>query len=159
LTLFACCRESYVDGAKNFSAALKEEDDDEMGDKTRGNVKASKTDPANFTFLFGCNPAEGVKADTQFVKCFVEHCTDLFNPEDGTLMLPEGLGVIDAAKDKVNFESTSCNIGKSLKLKQYDNKVGYKMLLVIRRNEEVDLDENGNIKDGIQANFSKWDDY
>jgi hypothetical protein len=161
LTLFACCRESYVDGAKNFGIAdnIDVEDAGKENIATRGNVKASKTDPANFTFLFGCNPAEGVKADTQFVKCFVDHCTDLFNPEDGTLMLPEGLGVIDAAKDKVNFESTSCNIGKSLKLKQYDNKVGYKMLLVIRRNEEVDLDENGNIKDGIQANFSKWDDY
>ena len=89
LTLFACCRESYVKGAKIFKAA----DDDTETNKgktsiQRGNVKASKTDPANFTFLFGCNPAEGVKADTQFIKCFVDHCKDLFSPETGTLMLP-----------------------------------------------------------------------
>lgn len=115
--------------------------EDEINGPTRGNVKASKTDPANFTFLFGCNPAEGVNADTKFVKCFVEHCTDLFDPETGTVMLPECLGVIDAAKDKVSFESTSCNIGKSLKLKNYENKVGPKMLLVIRRNDEIVFDD------------------
>jgi hypothetical protein len=26
---------------------------------------------SNFTFVFGCNPADGVKADNKFVKLFV----------------------------------------------------------------------------------------
>lgn len=65
LTLFACCRESYV-GGKDF-AANEEGNDDEDGtaetekSKARGgDVKVSSVLPANFCFVFGCNPADGV---------------------------------------------------------------------------------------------------
>lgn len=75
MVLFACCRESYIDGSKTGM----DFDDIDVGvnfiDKNRrGNeVARSKHKPANFTLLFGCNPAEGVAADTKFVKCFIEH--------------------------------------------------------------------------------------
>ena len=62
----------------------------------------------------------------------------LFDPEDGSVTFPECLGIIDTSREKVNFESTSCNIGKSLRMKRYDNRVGVKMLIVIRRDEDED---------------------
>lgn len=56
-------------------------------------------------------------------------------------MIPECFGVIDISKNHVNFESTSCNIGKSLKLRCFDNRVGIKMLIIIKRNGEPDICE------------------
>ena len=38
--------------------------------------------------VFGCDPAAGVQADTKFVKLFISHMKNLFDPEDGTLMIP-----------------------------------------------------------------------
>lgn len=86
--------------------------------------------------MFGCNPAEGVYRDTKFVKLFIEHLKALFDPEDGTVMFPECLGVIDTSREPVNFESTSCNIGKSLRLKNYKNRVGLKQLIIIRKDDD-----------------------
>ena len=86
--------------------------------------------------MFGCNPAEGVTRETKFVKLFIEHLKALFDPEDGTVMLPECLGVIDTSREPVNFESTSCNIGKSLRLKNYKNRVGLKQLIIIRKDDD-----------------------
>jgi len=59
---------------------------------------------------------------------------DLFDPEDGTLMIPECLGTIDSIKEKVNFESTSSNLGRSLRLYRQNNRVGLKNLIVIQLN-------------------------
>jgi len=83
--------------AKKFSERKKEEElKEEKNGPTRGlKGKISSNLPANFTFLFGCNPAEGVFADTKFVTSFVEHCKGLFDPEEGTVLIPECLGIID----------------------------------------------------------------
>jgi hypothetical protein len=97
----------------------------------------------NFTFVFGCNPAEGVKADTEFIKNIRDHMRGLFDPEDDSLMFPECLGIIDSTKGSENFESTSCNIGRSLRLQRWNNRVGIKQLIVIKREPEVG--ENRNI--------------
>ena len=58
----------------------------------------------------------------------------MFDPEDGSLMLPECLGNIDTLAGKVNFESTSSNVGKSLRLKRQDVRVGCKQIIVIVQN-------------------------
>ena len=50
---------------------------------------------ANFTFLFGCDPANGVKADTEFVKDFIDHIDKSFDPITQTTLNPEVLGNID----------------------------------------------------------------
>jgi len=69
LTLFACCRESYVEGAVKFEEAIerkfivKEDEQQKTATRGAGAIESIKK-PANFTFLFGCNPAEGVAADT-----------------------------------------------------------------------------------------------
>jgi hypothetical protein len=90
--------------------------------------------------VFGCNPAEGggVKRDTKFVKLFIEQLKALFDPEDGTVMFSECLGVINTSREHVNFESTSFNICKSLRLMNYKNRIGLKQLIVIRRNDDVE---------------------
>jgi hypothetical protein len=54
LVLFACCREGYTHKQLTAKQALKVD------------IK-----PANFTMLFGCDPASGVPADTQLVKVLV----------------------------------------------------------------------------------------
>ena len=135
MTLFACCRESFTSKSKNFSK--KEVKEEQAG---RGNVNISKLAIMNFTFVFGCNPAEGVKADTEFIKNIRDHMRGLFDPEDDSLMFPECLGIIDSTKGSENFESTSCNIGRSLRLQRWNNRVGIKQLIVIKR--EPDVGEN-----------------
>lgn len=52
---------------------------------SRGNTKVSNTKVSNYTFLFGCNPAEGVRADTNFVDLFIKHISGLFDPETGSV--------------------------------------------------------------------------
>lgn len=49
--------------------------------------------------MFGCNPAEGVKADTKFVDCFIKHIKYHFDPENGSVNIPECLSIIDSTKD------------------------------------------------------------
>lgn len=59
----------------------------------------------------------------------------MFDPEDGSLMMPECLGNIDSLNNRVNFESTSSNVGKSLLLKRQDVRVGAKQIIVITKNQ------------------------
>jgi hypothetical protein len=68
--------------------------------------------------VFGSNPATGAAADPKFVAQFLKHLNSVFDPEDGTLTLPDCLGNIDTLDNPVNFESTSSNVGKSLQLKR-----------------------------------------
>lgn len=46
--------------------------------------------------LFGCDPASGVPANTKLVELVVEHLKDYFDPMDGSAMIPQCFGVIDA---------------------------------------------------------------
>ena len=66
---------------------------------------------------------------------FIQHLNDAFDPEDDSLILPECLGNIDTLKGKVNFESTSANVGRSLKLKKQTNRVLEKQIIVIVQND------------------------
>ena len=64
----------------------------------------------------------------------VEHFNDYFDPEDGSAIVPDCFGVIDAVNKDVTLEQTSCNLGKSLKLRRQDNRIGPKQLIVIVKN-------------------------
>lgn len=98
---------------------------------------ASDVKIANFTFVFGSNPATGAQSDPDFVKMFIKHLNEAFDPEDDSLMLPECLGNIDTlSSGKVNFESTSANVGRSLKLRKQTNRVIAKQLIVIVQNPD-----------------------
>jgi hypothetical protein len=66
--------------------------------------------------LFGCDPASGVPANTKLVKLIVEHLFEQFSPDDGSALLPDCFGVIDAMEEEVALESTSCNLGRNLLL-------------------------------------------
>ena len=59
----------------------------------------------------------------------------MFDPDDGTLMLPECLGSIDTLTNRVNFESTSSNVGRSLKLLRQDVRIKAKQIIVIVQND------------------------
>lgn len=92
---------------------------------------------ANFTFIFGSNPATGAQSDPEFVHMFIRHLNEAFDPEDDSLMLPECLGNIDTINSgKVSFESTSSNVGRSLKLKKQNNRVLTKQIIVIVQNPD-----------------------
>jgi len=83
---------------------------------------------------FGCDPANGVPADTQLVMTIVNHLKSYFTPEDGHVLIPDCFNAIDAVSSKVALEQTSCNLGKNLKLLRQDNRIGIKQLIVIIRN-------------------------
>jgi hypothetical protein len=61
----------------------------------RGLADISASSISNFTFLFGCDPAAGVSADTKFVRDFVDHLEKFFDPITQTVLIPEVLGNID----------------------------------------------------------------
>lgn len=68
---------------------------------------------------------------------FIRHLNEAFDPEDDSLMLPECLGNIDTlSSGRVNFESTSSNVGRSLKLKKQTNRVLAKQIIVIVQNPD-----------------------
>jgi hypothetical protein len=130
LVVFACSRDSYVD--KDTDAkGVKNDKQPKWYGASRGTGGTSSVKIANFTFVFGSNPATGAKSDADFVKMFIQHLNDAFDPEDDSLMLPECLGNIDSINAKVNFESTSSNVGRSLKLKKQTNRVLAKQIIVI----------------------------
>lgn len=107
--------------------------------------------------LFGCDPANGVAANTKLVMVIVQHLMDYFHPDDGSAIIPECFGVIDALKNEVALEQTSCNLGKSLKLRRQDNRVGTKMIVVVIKNPkqtEIDALKNSQQK-AITADDSK----
>lgn len=139
LVLFACGRDSYVRSTVKGESGF---DFDDQGEKIQGkkqargqNSEISKVQIANFTFVFGSNPATGAAADPDFVTMFLKHLNQVFDPEDGSLMMPECLGNIDSLNNRVNFESTSSNVGKSLLLKRQDVRVGAKQIIVITKNQ------------------------
>ena len=87
----------------------------------------------NFTLLFGCDPEEGVVADTKFIDAFIKHLKRSFDSKTGTLKFPECLGFIE--KKKVSFQSTSNNLGRLLEISRQNDKVGLKHLVVISKDE------------------------
>ena len=60
----------------------------------------------------------------------------MFDPEDGALLLPECLGNIDTLTNRVNFESTSSNVGRSLKLLRQDVRISSRQIIVIVQNDK-----------------------
>lgn len=127
LVLFACCRESYI----------SEDDKKNLGRKAISQLTSEQKNQqtvANFTFVFGCDPALGVAANTKLVMAMVEHLNSYFDPDDGHAMIPDCFNAIDAMKDEIQLEATSCNLGKNLRLMRQDNRVGLKQLIVIIKN-------------------------
>lgn len=92
LVLFACCRDSYVDKELEGEQATAE---NSKAFAARGGSDLSQVKVANFTLMFGSNPATGAKSDKKFISAFLRHLDEMFDPEDGTLLLPECLGNID----------------------------------------------------------------
>ena len=95
---------------------------------------------ANFTILFGCDPKEGVTADTQFVNAFFDHISASFDPKTGRVMFPECLNLIES--DDVAFESVTNNLGRTLTLTRQSNLIDYKLLVIISDQR----DEDGKLK-------------
>ena len=84
---------------------------------TRGDTTASLGKLKNYTFLYGCNPSEGVAADTEFVQVFIKHVTGLFDPDTGSINVPACFSAIDVKKQEakpIPFESTSSHLGRNL---------------------------------------------
>ena len=121
--------------------------------KARGNVDVRSTKISNYTFLFGCNPAEGVAADTKFVEAFIDHIYNLFDPDDGSVMIPECFGMIDVMRHSVNFESTSGHLGRSLLLRRQDNRIGPKQLIVIVEETSKDKPNEPKAKTTLMTDF------
>lgn len=148
LVLFACSRDSFVEHE------LIGEKLDYLLDPSRGlcgNTPKFKT--SNFTFVFGSNPATGSQADPKFVTMFLKHLDQMFDPEDGALLLPECLGNIDTLNGTVNFESTSSNVGKGLKLKRQDCRVGAKQIIVIIQNPKLEGVSTNKDGEEFRENF------
>ena len=120
LVLFACSRDSYVK-QNDFGEKAKEENSNTKSRGAKGGVSSVKI--ANFTYVFGSDPASGAQSDKKFVNAFIKHLNNMFDPEDGSLMIPECLGNIDTITNRVNFESTSSNVGRSLKLMRQDVRI------------------------------------
>lgn len=89
---------------------------------------------SNFTILFGCDPSCGVEAKTSFIQDFIEHITLKFDSSVGKVDFPEVLNQID--KKEARFESVTNLQGKPLEMTRQDNKVGFKVMIVILDDEK-----------------------
>jgi hypothetical protein len=85
-----------------------------------------------------------VPANTKLVMLVVEHLNDYFDPTDGSALIPQCFGVIDAVRKEVALETTSCNLGRSLRLQRRDNRVDIKQLIVIVKVVDEKLDKPDN---------------
>ena len=79
--------------------------------------------------LFGCDPENGVEADTKFIQEFIAHIVSSFDAKTGSVAIPACLSQIE--QRKVKFESVTDNLGRMLKMTRQDNKVGLKTLMVL----------------------------
>ena len=86
-----------------------------------------------------------MKADTNFVKIFIDHLKGLFSPEDGSVLIPDCLGTIDSINENVNFESTSSNLGRVLQLFRQDNRVSTRHLIVLNKDEYITKENDEKI--------------
>lgn len=111
IALFACCREIYNEAktkkgiasplAKNCGVhkdcclfSLHDVFDPTFDDEENFEAQADQ----NFTLLFGCDPQQGVVADTKFIEAFIKHLKNSFESKTGTLRIPECLGFIEQSK-------------------------------------------------------------
>jgi hypothetical protein len=79
--------------------------------------------------LFGCDPENGVVADTKFIAEFISHIVSSFDSRTGSVAIPQCLSQIE--QRKVKFESVTDNLGRMLRMTRQDNKVGLKTLIVL----------------------------
>lgn len=82
------------------------------------------------------------------MEAFIDHISNLFDPDDGTVLIPECFGMIDVMRHSVSFESTSSHLGRSLTLRRQDNRIGPKQLIVIV--EEISKDKKSEPKEKTQ---------
>ena len=141
LIIFACCREFFT--PMNKIGECRKHGSLCKGCSPKNYVRQYKSLPnvvnkihtplkeqnPNFTLVFGCNPESGIVADTNLVETFIDHLKMSFSNNDGTLILPECLGQMHS--DKAEFESTSNNEGRGVKLFRQDSKVGLKFIVII----------------------------
>lgn len=89
---------------------------------------------SNFTMMFGCDPQNGVEADTKFIREFIRHLTSKFDTKQCSCLFPECLGHIE--NETTKFESVTNNLGRSLKIECQSNRVGFKNLVAIHDGPE-----------------------
>lgn len=167
LTLFACCRENsnlqemkkIVENKQDETTQpqTKQENQAQAPESTEARGVGARVNEAkvsNYTFLFGCNPADGVAANTKFVQLFINHIKNRFEPDTGYVVIPECLGMMDVTSESVNFESTSGHLGRSLRLMRQDNRVGPKQLIVITEDDKG-TKEAAKVKTKLLVEFFK----
>ena len=74
-------------------------------------------------------------ADTQFINEFVNHIEQRFNPKTGSLLFPDCLAQIE--QTKVKFESVTNNLGRTLMLTRQDDRIGFKLLIAVGKNDKA----------------------
>ena len=79
--------------------------------------------------LFGCDPRNGVEADTEFIRVFFEHLETSFDSKSGSLLFPNCLNIIE--QEDVKFESVTNNLGRTLLLQRQTNLIVNKVLVAI----------------------------
>jgi len=85
----------------------------------------------NFIFIFGCEPANGVKAQTDMVKNFINHCSEV--TVNGKLIFPQALQNLEGAD--ACFETiTSSKIQPSVMIRQNDITTS-KVALIFRKSK------------------------
>ena len=103
----------------------------------------------NFMFIFGCQPAYGVRADSKFVKNVIDLFAKNFDPEGGHIMLPDCFARVISSD--ATFETVSSNLSRKLKLRRKDKSVGAKTILYV-----VDSAKNDNETKEIRAIVSNF---
>lgn len=149
IAFFACCRE-----VKNLSDLInKSRMISVMGSKVEGlrggNIKAEKQ-IGNFMFCFGCQPAYGVKADTKYIKNLIDLFTRNWEPELGSITLPDIFAKVISSD--AMFETVSCNLARKLMLLRQDTMIGHKHLVYAY---DPDLDNMDETRKRITDFFKK----
>lgn len=92
----------------------------------------------NFMFIFGCQPAYGVKADTKFIKNVIDLFLKNFDPDDGHILLPDCFARVISSD--ATFETVSSNLSRKLKMKRKDKTVGAKTLFYVIDMQKTDAE-------------------
>ena len=90
--------------------------------------KASVTKTGNFIFLYGCQPGGGVSATTRLVKDAIDLYILHFDPENGTIILPDAYSEIVSSDAK--FEVVTPVEAQKLVLERQSDVFGLKKLIM-----------------------------
>jgi hypothetical protein len=94
-----------------------------------GNASATASNSNNLTFVYGCEPAAGVKGNSKLIADVINLYRTDFDPEKGLIVIPDVYSNVISSDAK--FEVVTTVEAKKLVLEREDDLIGHKRIIYV----------------------------